>query len=74
MGGCVSNVSCNVETGGITPQQIPLKGGNTKYVADSSLYTRFKDLESVNRNYNDTKFGGDNSNGSYTFIKAMRHY
>ena len=73
MGGTVSNSSCNVATNGITPQQIPLKGGNTKYVADSSLYTRFKDLESINRNYNDTSFGGDKSNGSYTFINAVRH-
>lgn len=72
MGGTVSNTSCNVPTNGITPQQIPLKSGNTKYVSDSSLYTRFKDLESINRNYNDTSFGGDTSNGSYSFIKAIR--
>jgi len=72
MGGTVSNGSCNVATNGITPQQIPLKGGNTKYVADSSLYTQFKTLESINRNYNDTSFGGDTSNGSYTFINAVR--
>ena len=73
MGGTVSNTSCNIATNGITPQQIPLKSGNTKYVSDSSLYTRFKDLESINRNYNDTSFGGDTSNGSYSFIKAIRH-
>jgi hypothetical protein len=72
MGGTVSNGSCNVTTNGVTPQQIPLKGGNTKYVADSSLYTQFKNLESINRNYNDTSFGGDTSNGSYTFINAVR--
>ena len=72
MGGTVSNGSCNVATNGITPQQIPLKGGNTKYVADSSLYTQFKTLESINRNYNDTSFGGNNSNGSYTFINDVR--
>ena len=74
MGGSISNTSCNVTTNGITPQQIALKGGNIKYVSDSSLYTRFKDLESINRNYNDTSFGGDTSNGSYTFINAVRHY
>jgi hypothetical protein len=73
MGGTVSNSSCNIETNGITPQQIPLKGGNTKYVADSSLYTQFKTLESININYNDTSFGGDKSNASYTFINAVRH-
>jgi len=74
MGGSISNSYCNVAKNGITPQQIPLKGGNTKYVADSSLYTRFKDLESINRNYKDTTFGGDNSNGSYSFIMAVRRY
>ena len=73
MGGCVSSNSCNITTNGITPLQIPLKGGNTKYVSDSSLYTQFKTLESINRNYNDTSFGGDKSNGSYTFINAVRH-
>jgi hypothetical protein len=73
MGGSVSNNSCNVPTNGITPQQIPLKGGNTKYVSDSSLYTRFKDLESINRNYNDSTYGGDKSNGSYSFLNAVRH-
>ena len=72
MGGTVSNGSCNVAVNGITPQQIPLKGGNTKYVSDSSLYTQFKSLESINRNYNDTSFGGNNSNGSYTFINDVR--
>ena len=73
MGGCVNSNSCNITTNGITPLQIPLKGGNTKYVSDSSLYTQYKTLESINRNYNDTSFGGNNSNGSYTFINAVRH-
>ena len=67
----VSNTSCNVQTNGITPQQLPLGSGNSKYVSDSSLFTRFKDLESINKNYWDTSFGGDNSHGSYTFIQAM---
>ena len=76
MGGSVSNNSCNVPTNGITPQQIPLKGGNTKYVSDSSLYTRFKDLESINNNYRDTKFGGVKTytNSSYSFIETMNYY
>jgi hypothetical protein len=73
MGGCVSNNSCGIAINGITPLEIPLKGGNTKYVSDSSLYTQYKTLESINRNYNDTSFGGNNSNGSYTFINAVRH-
>jgi hypothetical protein len=73
MSGGISNNSCNVETNGITPQQLPLKGGNIKYVADSSLYTRFKDLNSINKNYRDTKFGGTGTNPSnlYTFIQEI---
>ena len=73
MGGSISNTSCNVTTNGITPQEISLKGGNIKYVSDSSLYTRFKDIESINRNINDSSFGGNNSNGSYSFINSVRH-
>lgn len=72
MGGGLSNSSCNVAINGITPQQIPLKSGNTKYVADSSLYTRFKHLEGINKNYSDIKFGGDKHNGSYSFLKDLR--
>lgn len=73
MAGGLLNNSCNVVTNGVTPQQIPLKSGNTKYVADSSLYTRFKHLEGINKNYFDTTFGGNKSNGSYSFLKAVRH-
>jgi hypothetical protein len=73
MGGSISNSSCDVAVNGITPRDIPLKSGNTKFVADSSLYTRFKDIESINRNINDTSFGGNNSNGSYSFIMSIRH-
>jgi hypothetical protein len=73
MGGSVSNGSCDVAVNGVTPRDIPLKSGNTKFVADSSLYTRFKDIESINRNINDTSFGGNNSNGSYSFIMSIRH-
>jgi len=72
MGGGLRNDSCNVTTNGVTPLQVPLGTGNSKFVADSSLFTRFKSLESINKNYNDTSFGGDESNGSYTFIKAVR--
>uniref|UniRef100_A0A6C0EU36 Uncharacterized protein n=1 Tax=viral metagenome TaxID=1070528 RepID=A0A6C0EU36_9ZZZZ len=74
MGGGLRNDSCATETNGVTPLQVPLGSGNSKYVSDSSLFTRFKTLESINRNYNDTSFGGDKSNGSYTFIKAVRRY
>lgn len=32
--------------------------GNPKYVYDSSNYVRFKKLQAVNRNYNDSSYGG----------------
>ena len=74
MGGGIKNDSCSIVTSGVTPLQIPLGTGNSKFVSDSSLFTRFKSLESINRNYNDTTFGGDNSNASYPFLMAARRH
>lgn len=72
LGGGVSNQSCNVETNGVTPIQVPLGSGNGKMVADSSLYTRYKHLESVNLTYNDTTFGGSDSHSTYTALNRVR--
>ena len=68
----IRNGDCNTVTSGVTPKDIPLYYGNHKYVCDSSLYTRFKNLSSTNQNYNDSSFGGDNNNGSYTFLMRVR--
>jgi hypothetical protein len=68
----VSQASCNIVTNGVTPLQVPLGSGNSKYVCDSSLFTRFKHLSAVNLTYNDKSFGGDDHNGSYTFLRAVR--
>jgi hypothetical protein len=68
----VSNRNCNTLTMGVTPSQVPLGSGNGSYVSDSSLYTKFKQLEAVNKTYNDSSFGGDSSNGSYTFLRHVR--
>ena len=68
----ISNGSCDVATNGYTPQQIPLETGNNKYVHDSSLFTRFKTLSSINQNFDDISFGGDKHNGSYTAIMRVR--
>ena len=43
--------------------------GNQKYVYDSSNYMRFKKLSAVNRNYNDSSFGGA---GGSTVKEALR--
>jgi len=68
----VSNEACNIETLGYTPRQIPLESGNSKYVNDSSLFTRFKNLSSLNQNYKDTSFGGNDHNGAYVSLMSVR--
>jgi hypothetical protein len=68
----VSNASCNVVTNGYTPLQIPLETGNSKYVYDNSLFTRFKGLSSINQNYKDISNGGNNSNGAYVALMRVR--
>ena len=49
--------------------QIPPSSTNTKFVPDSSSYITFKKQQAMNRVYNDSSFGGDNSNGSYVAFK-----
>lgn len=46
--------------------------GNAKYVSDSSDYIKYKKQRVSNTNYNDNSFGGDESNGSYTFLMRVR--
>ena len=46
--------------GGVNNQGQAFYTGNQKYVYDSSNYVRFKKLQAVNRNYNDSSFGGEN--------------
>ncbi len=38
---------------------------NPKFVPDSSDYVKFKKQRALSQNYNDSKFGGDQSHGSY---------
>jgi hypothetical protein len=61
-----------IVTNGYTPVQIPLESGNSKYTNDSSLYTKFKTLSSINQNYNDTTFGGNAHNGAYVALMSVR--
>jgi hypothetical protein len=48
--------------------------GNQHYVYDSSVYTTYKRRVSKNKNYNDKSFVGNEHNGSYTAIKAIRRF
>ncbi len=70
----VGNSSCNIITDGVTPLQLPLESGNSKYVHDSSLFTRFKTLSSINQNFDDTSFGGNKNNGAYSALMRVRRY
>ncbi len=72
MGGSVGFKDCQTMTCGVTPTEVPLYSGNQKYVPDSSLFTKFKGLSSINQNYNDKSFGGDDSHSSYSFLLKVR--
>ncbi len=45
---------------------------NPKFVADSSDYIKYKKQVNINNNYNDLANGGDESNGSYSFLMRVR--
>jgi hypothetical protein len=68
----ISQKDCGTTTLGISTTEVPLYYGNRVYVSDSSLYTRFKNLDSTLKTYNDLSFGGDAHNGSYTFLRRVR--
>ena len=68
----VNHKDCGTVTMGITTAEMPLYYGNRVYVSDSSLYTRFKNLDSTLKTYNDSSFGGDTSTGSYSFLRRVR--
>ena len=72
-----SNVPGNSRGIGSIPQRcdgtgIAASSCNVKFVPDSSDYTTFKKQRAANYTYNDLKFGGDQSNGSYVFRMAVR--
>ena len=50
---------------------VPASSTNTKFVPDSSDYTRFKKQNAMNTNYNDNSFGGYN-NAAYSVVMRMR--
>ena len=46
--------------------------GNPKHVYDSSNYTTYRKQQTINRNYNDSSFGGDQYSASQTALAAIR--
>jgi hypothetical protein len=53
---------------------VPAAACNVKYVYDSSDYTTYLKQKSVNKNYNDLTYGGDQSYASQSAWKAIRRY
>lgn len=51
---------------------VPASTCNVKFVADASDYITFKKQQAMNRNYNELKHGGDESNSSYVSLMAVR--
>ena len=45
---------------------------NPKFVPDSSDYIKYRKQRAMSQTYNDNKFGGDQSNGSYVPLMAVR--
>ena len=72
MADAINNSYCNTTTNGVSPLQVPLFSGNSRYVSDSSLFTKFKQLDTINSTYNDKSFGGNDHNGSYSFLMNLR--
>ena len=46
--------------------------GNMRYISDTSDYIRYKKQNAINNTYNDSKNGGDQSNGSYVSLMRVR--
>jgi hypothetical protein len=53
---------------------VPASSCNVKFVADSSDYSRFKKNRAINQLYNDSTFGGDQSNASYAPLMGVRRF
>lgn len=53
---------------------IPAAACNTKFVYDSSDYTRYLKQTATAKNYNDLSYGGDNYKASQSAQRAIRRY
>lgn len=51
---------------------VPAGSCNMRFVPDSSDYIRYRKQRAIGNTYNDLKNGGDNSNGSYVALMAVR--
>jgi hypothetical protein len=64
----------NIKAGGVRNNGGAAYSGNPRFVYDGSDYIQYKKLKAVNKTYNDSSFGGDQSNGSYVALRAVRRF
>jgi hypothetical protein len=64
----------NIRAGGRNSNGGAAYSGNPRYVYDSSNYIQYRKLRAVNKTYNDSNFGGDQSNGSYVALRGVRRF
>lgn len=57
-----------------TLNNVPAAACNVKFVYDSSDYVTYLKQKSINKNYNDLTYGGDQSNATQSAIRAIRRY
>jgi len=50
---------------------VPAATCNPKYVYDSSNYTTFLKQQALNKNFNDSSFGGDNNRANQSALRAV---
>jgi hypothetical protein len=53
---------------------IPASSTNTKFVADSSEYSKYKKNRAINQLYNDRTFGGDQNHATYVARMGVHRY
>ena len=68
-----TNSRVNTWSGGVHNNGAAHYSGNPKHVYDSSDYIRFRKLQAKLRNYNDSSFGGNKSNGAFVALNRVRH-
>jgi len=72
IGWCGSKIFLGSQIDNCDGTGVPASSTNVKYVYDSSDYSTFRRQQAINRNYNDLKNGGDDHNGSYVALMAVR--
>jgi hypothetical protein len=68
-----SGFSTNSSTLACSPLKDFLRNCKKYNTASASDRTKFLKLKAINSNYNDIKFGGDDSNGSFMALNHVRH-